>query len=203
MASWAKWLKIRGCRFYLVQLPSLKLRFRPCFEQGVPSHWGNYRVWIHSKTRTWHVKNIQLVDYLLISFFHGAINLPPLVNMSEGHFARTKMIPNVSSNQNPVYLVRNYYSILLKRNLFKILPWKIIDNLNKTTLVTMEPETVVSKVRDTVVPNRRQLCHDGGIGYQQKCLTATGHEHTTLAFSLNLYVKVINAQKKSFPLRIS
>ena len=64
--------------------------------------------------------------------------------------------------------------------------------------VTIEPETIVSKVTDTVVPNRRQLCRNGGIGYQQKDLTATGHEHTTLVFTLNLYVKVINAQKKKF-----
>ena len=27
-------------------------RFRACFEQGVLSHSGNYRVWIHSQTRT-------------------------------------------------------------------------------------------------------------------------------------------------------
>ena len=37
----------------------LNFRFRACFEQGVPWHSGNYRVWIHSQTRTWHVKNIQ------------------------------------------------------------------------------------------------------------------------------------------------
>ena len=33
-------------------------RFCACFEQGVPWHSGNYRVWIHSETRTWHEKNI-------------------------------------------------------------------------------------------------------------------------------------------------
>ena len=34
-------------------------RFRACFEEGVPSHSGNYRVWIDSETRKWHDKNIQ------------------------------------------------------------------------------------------------------------------------------------------------
>ena len=34
-------------------------RFHPCFEQGLPWHWRNYRVWIHSETRIWHDKNIQ------------------------------------------------------------------------------------------------------------------------------------------------
>ena len=37
----------------------LTFRFRACFEQRVPWHSGNYRVWIHSETRTWHDKNIQ------------------------------------------------------------------------------------------------------------------------------------------------
>ena len=35
------------------------LRHRACLEQGVPWHSGNYRVWIHSKTRMWHDKNVQ------------------------------------------------------------------------------------------------------------------------------------------------
>ena len=37
----------------------LNFRFRACFEQGVPWNSGNYRVWIHSETRTSHDKNIQ------------------------------------------------------------------------------------------------------------------------------------------------
>ena len=31
--------------------------FHACFEQGVPWHSGNYRVWIHSETRRWHDRN--------------------------------------------------------------------------------------------------------------------------------------------------
>ena len=38
----------------------LNFRFRACFQQGVSWHSGNYRVWIHSETCTWHDKNIQL-----------------------------------------------------------------------------------------------------------------------------------------------
>ena len=37
----------------------LNFRFRACFEQAVPWHSGNYRVWIHWETRTWHDQNIQ------------------------------------------------------------------------------------------------------------------------------------------------
>ena len=38
----------------------LNFRFCACFEQGVPWHSRNYRVWIHSETRRWHDKNIHL-----------------------------------------------------------------------------------------------------------------------------------------------
>ena len=50
-ASLAKWLSVRLWTKWLwvrVQL------------QGFPWHSGNCRVWIHSETRTWHGKNIQL-----------------------------------------------------------------------------------------------------------------------------------------------
>ena len=38
----------------------LNFRFCACFEQGVPWHSGNYRVWIYYETRTWHDKNSQI-----------------------------------------------------------------------------------------------------------------------------------------------
>ena len=37
----------------------LNFKYRSCFEQGVPWHSGNYRLWIHSKTCAWHDRNIQ------------------------------------------------------------------------------------------------------------------------------------------------
>ena len=37
----------------------INFRFCACFEQGVPWHSGNYRVWIHSETCTWHENNTQ------------------------------------------------------------------------------------------------------------------------------------------------
>ena len=37
----------------------LNFRFCGCFEEGVPSHSANYRVWFHSETRTWREKNMQ------------------------------------------------------------------------------------------------------------------------------------------------
>ena len=62
---WPVWLngwvfvyELSGCGFES-SCSHLNFRFRACFEQGVPWHSGNYRVWIHSETRTWHDKNIQ------------------------------------------------------------------------------------------------------------------------------------------------
>ena len=39
----------------------LNFRYRACFEEGIPWHSGNFRVWIHSETWTWHDKNIQFI----------------------------------------------------------------------------------------------------------------------------------------------
>ena len=50
---WTKWLWVR------VQLQSHNFRYRACFEQGVPWHLANYRLWIHSETLTLRDNNIQ------------------------------------------------------------------------------------------------------------------------------------------------
>ena len=62
---WPVWLngwvfiyKLSGCGFKS-SCSYLNSRFRTCFEQGVPRHSGNYRVWFHSETCAWHDKNIQ------------------------------------------------------------------------------------------------------------------------------------------------
>ena len=62
---WPVWLngwvfvhELSGCEFESC-CSHLNFGFRTCFDQGVPSHSGNYRVWIHSETRTWHDKNIR------------------------------------------------------------------------------------------------------------------------------------------------
>ena len=62
LASLAKWLSVRlrtkWCGFES-RGSHLNFRYCACFEQGVPSHSGKYRVRIHSETHTWHNKNIQ------------------------------------------------------------------------------------------------------------------------------------------------
>ena len=57
--SWVFVYELSGCGFES-SCSHLNFRFRACFEQRVPWHSGNYRVWIHSETRTWHDENIQL-----------------------------------------------------------------------------------------------------------------------------------------------
>ena len=62
--GWVFVYELSGCGFES-RCSHLNFRFRACFEQGVPWHSGNYRVWIHSETRTWHDKNIQTKVFML------------------------------------------------------------------------------------------------------------------------------------------
>ena len=59
LIGWVIVYELSGCRFESSS-SHLHFRFRACFEQWVPWHSGHYRVWIHSETRTWHDKIIQL-----------------------------------------------------------------------------------------------------------------------------------------------
>ena len=68
--GWVFIYELSGCGFKS-SCSHLNFRFRACFEQGVPWHSGNYRVWIHSETRTWHDKNICSI---LVSKFAPAGN---------------------------------------------------------------------------------------------------------------------------------
>ena len=56
--GWALVYQLSGSGFES-SCSHLNFRFRACFKQGVPWHLGNYWVWIHSETRTWHDKKIQ------------------------------------------------------------------------------------------------------------------------------------------------
>ena len=56
--GWVFVYELSGCGFES-SCSHLNFRFSTCFKQGVPSHSGNYRVWIHSEMRTWLDKNIQ------------------------------------------------------------------------------------------------------------------------------------------------
>ena len=55
-----KWLQLElnNCGFEPC-CSHLNFRYRICFEQDVPWHSGNYRVWIRSAMHMWHGKNIQ------------------------------------------------------------------------------------------------------------------------------------------------
>ena len=84
--GWVFVYELSGCGFE-PHCSHLNFRFGVCFEQGVPWHSGNYRVWIHSETRTWHDKNIQSYFRLFVqcskyrfinswkSIFNKALNI--------------------------------------------------------------------------------------------------------------------------------
>ena len=56
--GWVLFYELSGWGFES-RCSNLIFRYGTCFEQGVPLHSGNCRVWIHSQTRTWHDKNTQ------------------------------------------------------------------------------------------------------------------------------------------------
>ena len=56
--DWAFLYELSGCGFQSSCSHS-NFRFCSCFEQEVPWHSGNYRMWIHSEMHTWPNKNIQ------------------------------------------------------------------------------------------------------------------------------------------------
>ena len=63
-----KWLSVRlQTKWYWVrvQLQSLKLQIL-CLLQARSWHSDNYRVWIHSERHTWHDKNIQSPQWILV-----------------------------------------------------------------------------------------------------------------------------------------
>ena len=62
--------------------------------------------------------------------------------------------------------------------------------------VSIVPETILSKVTNTIVPC--SMGAKGALAINKSDLTETGQEHTTLVFTLNLYVEAINAQKVKF-----
>ena len=61
--GWGFFCKISGCGIDSC-CSYLNFRYRGCFEQGAPWHSDNYRVYMHSKTRTWHDKKRQLKNLL-------------------------------------------------------------------------------------------------------------------------------------------
>ena len=56
--GWVFIYKRSGCEFES-RYCHANFRYCACFKQEVPWHSGNYRVWIHSETRTWHDNNMQ------------------------------------------------------------------------------------------------------------------------------------------------
>ena len=51
---WVFVYELNGCGFEPC-CSHLNFEYRACLKEGVPWHSGNCSVWIHSKTRTWHV----------------------------------------------------------------------------------------------------------------------------------------------------
>ena len=76
MAKWLTWV----VSTYLYGI-HLIFRYRACFEEGVPWHSGNCRVYIHSEMRTWHDNNIQCLHF---PKYQNSINNDSLLLLFDG-----------------------------------------------------------------------------------------------------------------------
>ena len=106
-------------------------RFRTCFEQGVPWHSGNYRVWIHSETRTWHDKNIQ-------SFRNNMKNLWIVYNSEEVHYLiKLKVLSKTNSYADIFKNVSNcfFYVVLVTVKKLGSRLWPILFTLTHIFLI--------------------------------------------------------------------
>ena len=88
--GWVFVYELNGCGFES-RCTYLSFIYLACFEQGVPWHSANYRVWIHSETRTWHDKNIQSNVMVQISTQNTAQSLTSLAKWL-GFRLRTKWL---------------------------------------------------------------------------------------------------------------
>ena len=83
---WPVWLngwvfvyELSGCGFDS-SCSHLNINFHTCFDQGVPWHSGNYRVWIHSERRTCHDENIKSMRRADKNSQHSSIIWPVWLN---------------------------------------------------------------------------------------------------------------------------
>ena len=95
-----KWLQLdfvyelRGCGFES-SCSHLNFRFPACFEQGIPWHSDNYRVWIHSEAHTWHDKNIQS-NFIDNELSNHDVEIPWNLEISNSHW-QNNIITNIGS----------------------------------------------------------------------------------------------------------
>ena len=65
--------ELSGCGFES-RCCHINFRCCACFEEGVPWYSDNYRMQIHSETRTWHDNNIQLSEKYFGIRYHFSTN---------------------------------------------------------------------------------------------------------------------------------
>ena len=167
-ATWPVWpngsvfvYKLSGSGFES-SCSHLNFRFRTCFEQGVPWHSGNYRVWIHSETCMCHEKNIQSIKSVISSRFFGSYyhslvkHSPEQYRILSGRLANTekeeatfnfiKKATKLTANHHPANVIANAGS-KKNNNGWSFRNWK---NRIKTDFNL--PTNQVSFKKDTIIP---------------------------------------------------
>ena len=72
---WVFVYELSGCGFES-RCSHLNFRYRACFEQGIPWHLGNYRVWIPSEIHRRHNKNIPSIFLTFICLLDQTTKQP-------------------------------------------------------------------------------------------------------------------------------
>ena len=97
--------ELNGCGFES-SCSHLNFRFCACFEQRVPWHSDNYRVWIHSETRTWRDKNIQLHTF----FFEAVVSVMSFCQQKCVTFFHV----SITSFKLPIVVVSSIFQAIIR-----------------------------------------------------------------------------------------
>ena len=112
--SWVFVYELSGCGFKS-SCSHLNFRFCACFEQGVPWHSGNYRVWIHSETPMWYDKTIQCYVSFKIGFYFAKIWYTSIFSvLFPDSFLKRSIRPlfcfssNIDENNDTVHVIEGF-----------------------------------------------------------------------------------------------
>ena len=101
--GWVFAHELGGCGFES-RCCHLKFRYGTCFEQEVPLHSGNYRVYVHSEARKWHDNNIVFYNQLRYPFMINLDSCNVSCNTVDD-LSRRICVPNKTTDVNLMHLI--------------------------------------------------------------------------------------------------
>ena len=101
--GWVFAQELGGCGFES-RCCHLKFRYGTYFEQEVPLHSGNYRVYVHSEARKWHDNNIVFYNQLRYPFMINLDSCNVSCNTVDD-LSRRICVPNKTTDVNLMHLI--------------------------------------------------------------------------------------------------